>query len=83
LFENKELSDLVRATIEGVEKGRKEGWGLRGDIEFDVAVVNLENVGGGLKLYVVKLGGEHSKENVTRIKFKIGENQPPIEVNHG
>ena len=75
MFENKELSELVRATIEGVEKGLKEGYGLRGDIEFDVAVVNMENVGGGVKLYVVRLGKEQGKENVTKIKFKIGKDK--------
>jgi hypothetical protein len=73
LFENKELSELVRATIEGVEKGLKEEYTLKGDIEFEVAVVNLESVGGGVKLYVVKLAGEHGKENVTKIKFKVGK----------
>jgi hypothetical protein len=73
LFENKELSELVRATIEGVEKGLKEGYTLTGDIEFEVAVVNMENVEGGIKLYVVKLGGKHGEENVTKIKFKVGK----------
>lgn len=82
MFENKELAELVRATIEGVEKGLKEGYTLRGDIEFEVAVVNLENVGGGFKLYVVKLAGEHGKENVTKIKFKITEKRQP-DVSYG
>lgn len=77
MFENKELSELVRATIEGIEKGLKDEYILKGDIEFDVAVVNMENVGGGVKLYVVKLGGEHSKENVTKIKFKVGKKGQP------
>lgn len=72
-IESEELKDLVRSTIEGIEKGLKEGYSLIGDIEFEVAVVVVKKAEGGLKLLVVGASGEYTKENISKIKFKVSE----------
>lgn len=84
MIENKELSELVKTTIEGIETGlQKTGYGITGDIEFNVAVVNMEKVGGGIKLFVVRLAGDQGKENVTKIKFKVCKNRSGPQVSFG
>ena len=68
---NKEFNSLHFAMFSGTEK---ENY-----VHFDVAVsVSSESKktgGGGIKIYVVDLGGEKSnknfQENISRIKFSI------------
>ena len=72
-IESKELKDLVKSTIEGIEKGLKKGYSLQGDIEFDVAVVNVKRAEGGLKLLVVGVSGKYDKENISKIRFKVSQ----------
>ena len=78
-IESQELKNFIRSTIENIEKGLKKGYELIGDIEFEVAVVNLKKVGGGLRLLVVDASGKYSKEAVTKIKFRVGQSFPPVE----
>ena len=73
-----ELSNYVKSTIEGIENGLKEGYKLKGEIEFELAVVNTKEGEGGLKIKVVNLGGSLSKENVSKIKFKVGQHYKPV-----
>ena len=75
-IESKELKDLVRSTIEGIEKGLKKGYSLQGDIEFEVAVVIGKKAEGGLKLLVVGASAEYDKENISKIKFKVSQDFP-------
>ncbi len=76
-IDSKELSDFVRSTIDGIEKGLKKGYELSGDIEFEAAVVNLKRGEGGIKLYVVDASGKYGKEAVSKIKFKITQSWEP------
>lgn len=73
-----ELSQYVKSTIEGMEKGLKEGYKLKGEIEFELGVINTKQGKGGLKIKVVNLGGGLSKENVSKIKFKVGRHYKPF-----
>lgn len=67
-----ELSNYVKSTIEGIENGLKESYKLKGEIEFELAVINTKEREGGLKIKIVNVGGSLSKENVSKIKFKVG-----------
>jgi len=78
-IDSDELKDFVRSTIESIEKGLKKGYGLVGDIEFEVAVVNVEKAEGGIKLFVVNASGKYGKEAVSKIKFKISQDFPEVE----
>lgn len=82
-IESKELTELIRTTIDSIQNGVKgKGHHLKGSILFDVAVVNLEKAEGGLKLYVVKAEGKYSSECITKIKFEI-EKDSKIDVSFG
>lgn len=72
--ESKELEDFVRSTIESIEKGLKEGYGV-GDIEFELAVVKIKKGKGGIRVFVVDASGEYGKENISKIKFRVN---PPF-----
>jgi hypothetical protein len=50
---------------------KNKGHHLSGCIEFEVAVVRLENKQGGIKLFVVDASGKYASENITKIKFKV------------
>lgn len=76
-IDSKELGEYVKSTIEGIENGLKEGYKLRGEIEFELAVINLKEGGGSLKIKIVDVGGSLSKENISKIKFKIGQHYKP------
>lgn len=83
MIDSQELQDLVRSTIENVEKGLKQGWTVSGEVEFEVAVVQMSKTEGGVRLHVVSIGGDRKKEDVTKIKFKIRPPRPAVEVSRG
>lgn len=65
---------MVSSTIANIEAGLKgKKYRLSDNIEFEVAVVNLKKAEGGVKLYVVGASGKYGKEELTKIKFKIGK----------
>ena len=80
-IESKELTDLITTTIDSIQNGTKDkGHHLKGSILFDVAVVNLEKAEGGLRLYVVKAEGKYASECITKIRFEIEKDRPPMTV---
>ena len=76
-IDSAELGNYVKSTIEGVENGLKEGYKLKGEIEFELAVINTKEGEGGLKIKIVNVGGNISNENVSKIKFKVGRHYKP------
>jgi hypothetical protein len=78
-IDSEELQDLISSTIDKVEAGMKnKGYHIKGCIDFDVAVVNMEKGQGGIKLYVMTLTGKRESENVTKIKFSLEKDKEPI-----
>lgn len=72
-----ELDKFIKSTIDSITKGIEGSeMGLKGEIEFELAIVNLKEGGGGLKVYVADATGKYKKEEISKIKFKIGKNQP-------
>jgi hypothetical protein len=83
-IESEELKDFVSSTIESIEQGLKNrDYVLSGDIEFEVAVVNVKKVGGGIKLFVADASGKYGEEDVSKIKFKIRKRRKPIFASTG
>lgn len=76
-IDSAELGEYVKSNIEGIEKGLKEGYQLKGEIEFELAVINTKEGEGGLKIKIVNVGGSLSNENVSKIKFKVGRHYKP------
>jgi len=75
LAESKELEDFVRSACVGIQKAITEGLEINFPIEFEVAVVIQKEVDGVLKLLVVNASRNYAKQEVSRIKFKIGRQE--------
>jgi hypothetical protein len=80
LTENKELEEFVRSACISLQKGVTEGLEIIFPIEFEIAVVSQKNAGAGLKLIVAYASGKYAKEEMNKIKFKIGQ---PIQASSG
>lgn len=72
-IESTELEEYIRSTLAAIKKGvHAEGsFRIHGMIEFDVAVTNVKEAKGGLKVYVVGASGQHKSEKISRIRFKV------------
>ena len=75
MAESKELEDFVRSACVAIQKGVTEGLEINFPIEFEVAVVPKEEKDGTFKLFVVNDTENYSKQEVSRIQFKIGKQQ--------
>ena len=61
--ESQELKEYIRSSITAIKDGMAgTGFELKEPIEFDLAVTNTEEKGGGLKIYVVKADGKLKSE---------------------
>ena len=70
-----ELKSYVSSAVEAVATGARNGGGkIRDPIEFDIAIANVKEAGGGLKVYIADAKGVYKNERISRIKFKV---QPP------
>ncbi len=69
--DSKELSEYIKYVLKGIDDGITEGYILKDSIEFEIAVVNIQRAEGGLKIHVVKAGGDYSKEEINKIKFEV------------
>ncbi|MBI4159544.1 hypothetical protein HY504_00045 [Candidatus Wolfebacteria bacterium] len=72
-IESSELEEYIRQTLSAIKKGVHAGDGFRihGMIEFDLAVTNIKESKGGLKIYVIGAGTKHKSEKISRIRFKV------------
>jgi hypothetical protein len=75
LAESKELEDFVRSACVGIQKGVAEGLEIKYPIEFEVAVVIKKETDGMFKLFVVNDSENYAKQEISRIKFKIGKQE--------
>jgi hypothetical protein len=79
----KELEEYVRSVCTNIQKGITDGLMLDGAIEFELAVVNTKEAGGGLKLFVLDTKGNYSKKEISKIKFKIAKKSRPPKFGGG
>ena len=72
-IESNELEEYIRSTLAAIKKGvHADGtFRIHGLINFDLAVTNVKEAKGGLKVYVVGAGGKFKSENVSRIRFQV------------
>jgi hypothetical protein len=69
-IESKELQDYIRSSITAIKEGVEgTGFKIMKPIEFNLAVTNTLEGGGGLKIYVVKAEGKLKSEEISHIKF--------------
>jgi len=77
--ESKELEDFVRSACVGIQKGATEGLQIIFPIEFEVAVVIKKENNELFKLLVVNDSDNYAKREISRIKFKIGNQEATSE----
>jgi hypothetical protein len=65
----KYISSSLKAIKEGVQGG---GGSIIGPIEFDLAVTNIKEKEGGIKIYITEAKGKLKSEEINRIKIKVG-----------
>ena len=76
-IKSKELEDFLSSSLSAIKNGT-EGSGdfsIVGPIEFDLAVINTRETGGGLKIYIVKAKGNLKSEEISHIKIKVNPNR--------
>jgi hypothetical protein len=75
LAESKELEDFVRSICDSLQKGLTEGLEIKFPIEFEIAVVLKKANDEMISLLVVDDSGNYHKQEISRIKFKIGKKE--------
>jgi hypothetical protein len=75
LVESKELEDFIRSVCVGIQKGVTQGLEIKFPIEFEVAVVIQKENDRMVKIMVVNDSGNYAKQEISRIKFKIGKQE--------
>src|SRR3989344_8908871 len=69
--DSKELQEYIKSALTAI-KGGLDGTGfkIRKPVEFNLAVTNTIEGGGGLKIYIAKAEGKLKSEQVSHIKFE-------------
>jgi hypothetical protein len=82
-IEPTELKEYIKSSIDAI-KGGVEGTGfvIAKPIEFNLAVMNTVEGGGGLRIYVVKAEGRLKSEEISHIKFEVHPKRETFHVNH-
>lgn len=72
-IESTELEDYIKSSLTSIKKGvHADGsFRIQGMIEFDLAVINTKEKRGGLKIYVVGVGGKFKSQQISRIRFRV------------
>lgn len=71
-IDEKEISEFVKATIKGIKDGLAgEDFLMTEPIKFHLAVTQVKESGGGVKLYVVDAGGKYKAEEISKIDFEV------------
>lgn len=70
-IESKELKDYINSSVVAIKNGVEgTGFEIVKPIEFNLAVTNTKEGGGGLKIYVAKAEGKLKSEEISHIKFE-------------
>ena len=75
MVESKELEDFVRSACLSIQKGITEGLEVKFPIQFEMSIVTKKDNDGKFKLLVVNDSEDYAKEEISRIKFFIGERE--------
>jgi len=75
-----ELSQYIRAVIDGISKGIPDTHIVRGGISFELAIINTKEGKAGLRIYVAEAGGKYREGTISRIRFEISKKDEPVSV---
>ena len=75
-IESKELKEYIKSSIVAIKEGVEgTGFEIEKPIEFNLAVVNTTEGGGGLKIYVVKAEGKLKSEEIAILNLKLTQRE--------
>ena len=77
--DSEEVEKVVQSTIKGIKSGLEEGFEIKGNIKFELAVMTVKEGEGGIKILIADAGAKASKEALSKITFEVGA----IETNIG
>ena len=77
-IDSKELQDFIDATLNALKHGVREHaeFHIDGPISFSLAVVNKQEKGGAIRIYVTNASGKFNKEHISKLEFKISPKKP-------
>lgn len=71
-IESKELKEYIKSSINAIKDGVEgTGFEINKPIEFNLAVINTAEGGGGLKIFIAKAEGKLKSEEISHIKFEV------------
>lgn len=67
------MQDYLQSALSAIKAGVEgdKTFLIDGSVEFDLAVTNVKEGGGGLKIYVANASGKLKSEEVSHIKLKV------------
>ena len=71
------LEEFVRTTITSAMGGFPDGFRFEGPIKFKMSVVTSKEGGGGVKAYVIDLGGRFEAQEVKEIELEVTNAEDP------
>jgi hypothetical protein len=71
------VQEFVRTAIEEAMAGFPPGFRFASPIEFKMSVVSSREGGGGLKAYVVDIGGKFEAQEVKQVTFSVTNAEDP------
>ena len=71
-LQSKELTEYITAVKDAIDSASQDSFQITSDIEFELAVINSKEKGGGLKLFVVDAKGKFEDQVISKIKFTMG-----------
>jgi len=76
-IDSQELKKYITSVLDAVRSGIAEkNFHLNGTINFELAVTNVAEGGGGFKIYVVSAEGKNKSEQISKIEFKVSPTLP-------
>lgn len=72
--DDSELYKFVSKSVEEIYKAARKTRSEIGPIEFSLAVTEIKEADGGIKVIVARAGGKYANSKITTIRFTI---QPP------
>ena len=79
-IESKELKEYIKSSIIAIKTGVEEtGFEIMKPIEFNLAVINTAEGGGGLRIYIAKAEGKLKSEEISHMKFEVQPRQELIQ----
>lgn len=71
-IESQELEEYLHSSLVSIKDAvSKAGFRLSDPVEFNLAIINSREGGGGLKIYVANAGGKLKFEEVSHIKITV------------